>query len=229
LKRGPRCSGAPDGARWRSEIQSASTAGSLLIARRPDRFVAGRIFSARPRRPTNVQISGRRPGEYDPCACVSDGCRQTAMFGVEGPEDHPVRADGYGRARFVVGVRVAVLRCAAKHVAKPGRRVGRWGLPSSRSLNHCMPNASTHMGGSPTTSSLPGMQTHSLVPCRKTSVMRPCLSISATVACSVITEGPARMVRAILTARICSSRVFAAPCASGKAIAALLWLPEPAS
>jgi hypothetical protein len=64
------------------------------------------------------------------------------------------------------------------------------------------------------------MQTHSFAPFRKMSVIRPDLSISATVAFSVMARGPARMARAILTARICSSRVFGAP--SGKAIAALL-------
>src|SRR5271154_5406465 len=64
--------------------------GSLLIAHRPDRFVARRIFISRPGRPANVQISVGRSGKHDPGAGVSDGRRQSTMVGVEGPKDHPV-------------------------------------------------------------------------------------------------------------------------------------------
>src|ERR1700722_6335398 len=102
-----------------STHRRALTGGVLPIAHRPDRFVARRIFIARPGRPANVQISIRRSGKHDPGAGVPDRRRQSAMLGVEGPEDHPVRTNWDGGARFVMGVRVAVLRRAAEHVAKP--------------------------------------------------------------------------------------------------------------
>ena len=75
-----------------------------------------------------MQISVRRPGKHDPGAGVPDCRRQSAMIGVEGPEDHPVRANRYGGARSVMGLSVAVLRRATEHVAKPWRRVRRLGL-----------------------------------------------------------------------------------------------------
>jgi hypothetical protein len=118
-----------------------------------------------------------------------------------------------------MGVRIAVLRGAAEHVAKPRRRVGRLQLPFEQILEPLHAQGVGTHGRIADGIFVAGHADQSFVPLHKMSVMRPC---SAIVAFSVVTRGPARMARAILTARICSSRAFAAPSASGKAIAALL-------
>src|SRR5215831_20065010 len=71
------------------------------------------------------------------------------------------------------------------------------GLCALASANHCNEAASTHMGGSPITSGLPGMQVKPLLPTRRTIVF-PFASVSIILADRAMSSGPADIALAIL-------------------------------
>lgn len=74
------------------------------------------VFVSFPWGPANVQVRIRGSGKHDHRARVPHHRGKTGGFGVEGPEDHPVGADGDWRARRIERVRKAPLGCAVQHV-----------------------------------------------------------------------------------------------------------------
>ena len=72
----------------------------------------------------------RRAAPHDVRSGLAMGCRQSCCFRIEGPHDHPVRADGDGWARFVIGIGIAALSGTCGHVGDPRNSVGRPGLMS---------------------------------------------------------------------------------------------------
>ncbi len=80
-----------------------------------------------------------------------------------------MRADRNRRVRFLVGVGIAGLRCAGKHVCDSWNCVGWLRFVSGKSAAHCIDSPSAHIGGSPMTSGLPGMHLNPLVPSRRTT------------------------------------------------------------
>src|ERR1700761_7374011 len=107
----------------------------------------------------------------------------------------------------------------------PGTFVVGRGLPSSRSRFHCTATLSSHIGGMPTPSGLPGTQVQSLVPLRST-VMAPCGPISATVASLVMLAGPADRARAILASTVSVGKVLGDEAKVGSCTAAKASAPR---
>src|ERR1700678_2415968 len=99
----------------------------------------------------------------------------------------------------VLSVGSESLRCVApaSMYSMPGTVLVGFGLCFMLSLFRCVATSSAHMGGSPTSVALPGIQVHPLVPGRSTCRL-PWLSISAMVAPFVTFLGPAERARAIL-------------------------------
>jgi len=64
-----------------------SRLGSLtFVPHRPNTAIASMIFIFFPRRPTDVQVRVRRPGEHHHHSGVAHDCGKSSGFGIEGPK-----------------------------------------------------------------------------------------------------------------------------------------------
>jgi hypothetical protein len=123
------------------------TGTALRVFHGPYCFVPRRVFVAIPRRSADVQVGVGSSGKHDPRPRVAHRRWESAEHRVERPENHPVRANRYGGARPILGVRVAVLCCVTKHVAETGCPIGWPRLPCHRVSEPLHPQLiDTHWG-----------------------------------------------------------------------------------
>src|ERR1700685_1709739 len=93
----------------------------------------------------------------------------------------------------------------------PGTVLVGLGLRAAKSAAHCNEALSAHIGGSPITFGLPGMQVKPLLPSRRTTVC-PCASLSTISAALAISGGPADMARSIFACAVSLASVSTPDC-----------------
>src|SRR5262249_9451921 len=147
--------------------------------------------------PHHVQMRVRGARPHDVRAGISVNGWQAGGLWVKRPHDHPMWTDSDWRTGFVVWIGIAALSSTREHVSASPDCVG-WlcVMRYKISGHHCIDGPSAHIGGSPMTFGMPGMQVKPLDPSRKTTVC-PWASLSMIFADWAISAGPADMARSI--------------------------------